>query len=176
MKKKKIYIWKILEIYGWSFFPTNDVSPLECCHLYINGKYKTSCCCKIEAVIQRCSVKMVFLKTLQNSQKNLCTIVSFLIKLQLKKRLWRRCFPVNIARFLRRPILIKHLWWLPLVKLESYLWNQKNFSSSYFCVHLISYVPSTLWRNSCKTPYPQKNVCGGVHSFSNSNLKTFKLR
>ena len=118
----------------------------------------------------------MFLKTLQNSQKNLCTIVSFLIKLQLKKRLWRRCFPVNIARFLRRPILIKHLWWLPLVKLESYLWNQKNFSSSYFCVHLISYVPSTLWRNSCKTPYPQKNVCGGVHSFSNSNLKTFKLR
>ena len=36
----------------------------------------------IEAVAQRCSVKMVFLEIPQNSQKNTCARVSFLIKLQ----------------------------------------------------------------------------------------------
>ena len=32
----------------------------------------------------------------------------------LKKRLWRRCFPVNFAKFLRTPFLIEHLRWLLL--------------------------------------------------------------
>ena len=32
----------------------------------------------------------------------------------LKKRLWRRCFPVNFAKFLRTSIFIEHLWWLLL--------------------------------------------------------------
>ena len=36
----------------------------------------------IEAVVQRCSVKTVFLKSSQNSQENNCARVSFLIKLQ----------------------------------------------------------------------------------------------
>ena len=46
-----------------------------------------------EAVVQRCSVKKVFLELTQNSQENTCVRVSFLIKLQasesalLKKRL-----------------------------------------------------------------------------------------
>ena len=35
-----------------------------------------------DAVVQRCSVKKVFLKILQNSQENTCARVSFLIKLQ----------------------------------------------------------------------------------------------
>ena len=34
----------------------------------------------IEAVVQKCSVKKVFLKLLQNSQENTCVRVSFLIK------------------------------------------------------------------------------------------------
>ena len=34
------------------------------------------------AVAQRCSVKKVFLETLQNSQENTCARVSILIKLQ----------------------------------------------------------------------------------------------
>ena len=34
------------------------------------------------AVVQRCSVKMMFLEISQNSQKNTCARVSFLIKLQ----------------------------------------------------------------------------------------------
>ena len=35
-----------------------------------------------EAVVQRCSVKKVFLEISQNSQENTCPRVSFLIKLQ----------------------------------------------------------------------------------------------
>ena len=35
-----------------------------------------------EAVVQRCSVKKVFLKISQNSKENTCSRVSFLIKLQ----------------------------------------------------------------------------------------------
>ena len=36
----------------------------------------------IEAVVQTCSVKKVFLEISQNSQENTCPRVSFLIKLQ----------------------------------------------------------------------------------------------
>ena len=32
-----------------------------------------------------------------------------------KKRLWRRCFPVNFAKFLRTPFLTEHLRWLLLL-------------------------------------------------------------
>ena len=32
----------------------------------------------------------------------------------LKKRLWHRCFPVNLVKFLRTPISIEHLCWLLL--------------------------------------------------------------
>ena len=110
---QEIEISKILEIYGWIFFPANNYSLLESCQLYVIAKYKASSCCKIEAVIQRCSVKKAFLKILQNLQENPCARVSFLIKLQLKKRLWHRCFPVNIAKFLR----------ILFLKLEPSLWN-----------------------------------------------------
>ena len=36
----------------------------------------------LEAVVQRCSAKKVFLEILQNSQENACARVTFLIKLQ----------------------------------------------------------------------------------------------
>ena len=36
---------------------------------------------KLEAVVRRCSVKMVLLEISQNSQENTCARVSFLIKL-----------------------------------------------------------------------------------------------
>ena len=58
--------------------------------------------------------KKVFLEISQNSQKNTCVRVTFLIKLQasgltpatlLKKSLWHRCFPVNFVKFLRTPFL-----------------------------------------------------------------------
>ena len=74
---------------------------------------------KAETVVQRCSVKKVFVKISQNSQENTCARVSYLMKLQavaglrpatlLKKRLWHRCFPVNFAKSLTTPIFIEHL-------------------------------------------------------------------
>ena len=66
---------------------------------------------KLEAVTQRCSVKKVFLETLQNSQENTCVI--FLLKMKH----WRRCFPVNFLKFLKTPFLTEHLWWLLLSNL-----------------------------------------------------------
>ena len=62
------------------------------------------------------SVKRVFLEISQNSQENTCARVSILIKLLLKykytlkytllkQRLWHRCFPVDLAKFLRTPFL-----------------------------------------------------------------------
>ena len=66
--------------------------------LYISGIYRSS--------HQKCSGKKGVLTNLQeNLQENICARVSFLIKLQdrgqrpatlLKKRLWHRCFPVNL--------------------------------------------------------------------------------
>ena len=110
---------------------------------------------------------------MQNSQENPYTRVAFLIKLQLKKRLWHRCFQVNFANFLRKTFFTEHLRWLPLVKKS--LWNSENFSFSYFWLQMISWAPSTLWHYSCKTRYPQKNSFSGFHSYFNSNFKAFKL-
>ena len=59
-----------------------------------------------EAVAGRCSVKKVLLEIWQNWQSLSATL--------LKKRLWRRCFPVNFAKFLRTLFLIEHLGWLLL--------------------------------------------------------------
>ena len=76
-----------------------------------------------ETVIKMFSVKKVFLKISQDSQKNTCARVSFLIKLKapltlLKKRLWHRCFLVNFVKFLRTPFYKDHFWWL-LLHLDS---------------------------------------------------------
>ena len=67
------------EFFSW----TNDFLLLESCQLYIIAKFKTSNCCKIKADIQRCSVKKVFLKALENPQEKSCAIVSFLIKVKV---------------------------------------------------------------------------------------------
>ena len=74
----------------------------------------------LEAVVQRCYVKKVFLEILQNSEENTCARASFLIvsglrpSTLLKKRLWHKYFPVTFAKFLRTPFLNEHLWWLLL--------------------------------------------------------------
>ena len=65
-----------------------------------------------EAVVQRCSVKKMFLEILQNSLEKICTRVSLLIKLQT---LDLRCFPVNFAKFLRTPFLTEHRRWLNVI-------------------------------------------------------------
>ena len=75
-----------------------------------------------EAVVQRCSVKEVFLKVSQNLQEKTFARVSFLINLVastwnvIKKRPWHRCFPVSYAKLLRTPFLTQHVQWLLLSK------------------------------------------------------------
>ena len=100
---KEIQINEILEIYVWFFFLTNHFSLLESYQLHIIAKCKARNCYKIEAAFQRYSLKKMILKVLKNSQENPCARVSFLIKLQLKKRYRQSYFPVNIWKFLRSP-------------------------------------------------------------------------
>ena len=70
------------------------------------------------AVVRRCSLKEVFIKTSQNSQKTTRARVYFLVKLQAsslrpatlsKGRLGNRCFSLNFAKYLRTPFFIEHL-------------------------------------------------------------------
>ena len=60
---------------------------------------------------RKCSVKMILLEILQNSQENPCARVSFLKKLQTSglqlylKETLVQVFSVNFAKFLRTPFL-----------------------------------------------------------------------
>ena len=57
-----------------------------------------------EGVVQRCSLKKVFLEISQNSHEKTCTRASLFNKvagLRLKKRLWHRCVPVDFVKLLR---------------------------------------------------------------------------
>ena len=60
-----------------SFKPTSDVFERS-----LRGEKSVSDTQHKEAVVQRCSVKQVFLEISQNSQENTCTRVSVLITLQ----------------------------------------------------------------------------------------------
>ena len=94
-----------------NFFQANDFSLLESCQPSIIAKYKTSNCPEVFR-------KKGVLKNLVKFTGKPLSQSPFLIKLQLKKRLWHRCVSVNIAKFLRTHFFIKHLRWLPLVKLD----------------------------------------------------------
>ena len=81
-----------------------------------------------EAVAQMSSAKKVLSEILQNSRENTCARVSFVNKVAglrsatlFKKWHWRRCFPVNFVKFLRKPFLIEHLPWLLLLFLSVFL-------------------------------------------------------
>ena len=63
-----------------------------------------------EAATRGVFCEKVFLEISQNSQENTSASVSFFNKVAglrpatlLKKRLWHRCFPVNLAKLLRTP-------------------------------------------------------------------------
>ena len=71
----------------------------------------TSSICNREAVLWRCSVKNVFLEISQNSQENTCARIAGL-RINLKNKLWHRCFPVNFAKFPWIPFFTEHLWWV----------------------------------------------------------------
>ena len=69
----------------------------------------------IEAVIQRCSVKKVFLETSQNSQENTCARVSFSIKLQFLtwscKITKPKALPTLWVRAPQGKLPSCHVWW-----------------------------------------------------------------
>ena len=78
-----------------------------------------------KAIARRCSVKKVFSEISQNLQENTCSRVR--PATLLKKRLWRRWFPVNFAKFLRTSFLTEHLRWLLL----SLMYNKPLSPSSW---------------------------------------------
>ena len=65
----------------------------------------------IEAIVQRCSVKKLFLNISQNSQENTCDRVFFLKSCRpwpvtiLKKWIWHRCFPVSSEKIFKNTFL-----------------------------------------------------------------------
>ena len=80
----------------------NCLHCLNYCLVFLDYFYLCNLCNKIdellktpEVVVRRCSIKKVFLKI--SLRLGLATL--------LKKRLWHRCFPVNVAKFLRAPFL-----------------------------------------------------------------------
>ena len=71
----------------------------------------------------------------------------------LKKRLWRRCFPVNFAKFLRAPFLTEHLWWLlPNIR---YLLSTERFRISMF--PKVDLLPPVVLAHKCFTFDLSKN-------------------
>ena len=87
------------------FSPTNGFSLLERYQLYIIAKYKASNCCKIEAVIQRCSVKKAILKNLAKlTGKPLCRSL-FFNNVAAEKETLAQVFSCEFAKFLRTPFL-----------------------------------------------------------------------
>ena len=93
----------------------------------------------------------MFLKILQYSEKNTC-VESLFNKVAglkaykfIKKRLWQRCFLVNIVKLLKTAFFIEHLCWLLLDFLQTcwkQLWRKsflgrvflRNFFRNYFLV------------------------------------------
>ena len=70
-------------------------------------------------------MKRASLEILQNSQENTCARVS-----SLKKELWRKCFPVDFAKFLRIPFPTEYLQWLLLAfRSESTLYSFRTSCS-----------------------------------------------
>ena len=104
--------------------------PKSVCKLIQLRKKKILFLHKIEADVQRCSVKKVFLKILQNSQENIRARIFILINtVLLKKRLWHRCFLVNFAKILRTAFFREYLRWLLLIKILITLSNVRKVAS-----------------------------------------------
>ena len=90
-------------------------------------------------------LKKVFLKISQNSQENTCARV-------LKKRLWRMCFSVNFAKFLRTPFFAEHLWWLLLIPVVFTPENNWLFFILYCAKYLTNkdLLKAIFWKGNCK--------------------------
>ena len=71
-----------------------------------------------EAVFQRCSVEKMFLEISQNSQKNTCARVSFLIKLQALGEISKNTFFYKTPPLAAPHVSYTALWFLQLWKLR----------------------------------------------------------
>ena len=100
----------------------------------------------LQAATRGVLCKKLFLEISQNSQENTCAKGSFLIKRLfrdslLKTRLWHRCFPVNIVKFLRTPFL-QNTSGRPLLIIDSIIFSSNSvafrFSISLNDLHLLS--------------------------------------
>ena len=79
-----------------------------------------------EAVVRRCSVKKVFLKTSQNSQENTCARVSFLIKRLtheawnfIKKETLAQVFTCEFSEISKNTFFTEQFRWLLLYHTSS---------------------------------------------------------
>ena len=101
-------------------------------------------CFSVKFLFQRCSVKKVLLKILQNSQENVCardffnTVAGLRPATLLKERPWHCCFPVNFAKFSRTPFLVEHLRSL-FVGLQNSLLSHLDFLPTF------STIPAFFW-------------------------------
>ena len=110
-----------------------------------------------EAVAQKCSVKKVFLEISPNSHKKTCAGVSFLIRFiitLLKKWLWYKCIPLNLAKFLRTHFLTEHLWWLLL-----------------FLMNIGKFIRTPTLKNICKRLLLWKLFCKNILQIITSQRK-----
>ena len=135
LKTKKICVKEF-------FFPTNDFSLLENCQLYIIANYKPSNCCKIEAVIQRFSVKKVLLKI---HRKTPCVRALFQKICSLQRDSGTGVFP-RILQYFYKHVFYRTPTMAGGGKIRGKVCDNVSeiLSFSYFWLHLISWAPSIL--------------------------------
>ena len=111
--------------------------------------------CRIFRSSRLLVIKKASWKISQHSEKNTCAGVSL-----LKKRLWRRCFPVNFAKFFKIAFAQNIFGWLLLSFSE--IWTSAHISCSHFfrCQPTHTYLPKTLLLsdNAVKAEFKQKTT------------------
>ena len=73
-------------------------------------------------------VRNLFVKNTNKKFKSALITLFILLLTLWKKRLWPGCFPVNFAKFLRRPFLTERFWWLLLLSIRSYTKCKMTFA------------------------------------------------
>ena len=99
----------------------------------------------LKLVVQRCSVKKMFLEISQISQENTCARVS------RDSRFRHRCLPVTLAKFLRIPFLTEHPWWLLLKTLHPIFFFFFFFFCYQFCSIVFSWNGGKQWNTNFNT-------------------------
>ena len=128
--ESSLEVWRVKEN-----FPDNPGLQLQRCKCKQDRLKSVNLCGSIstwfsilqpEAFVHRCSSKF--------TAKHLCHCLFFnevaglIPATSLKKKLWRRCFLVNFAKFLRTSFFLEHLRWLLLCNSTKYERTQRHFS------------------------------------------------